>query len=558
MKRVFLILAASCSLYAQFPGAVATDKDLIVAKNRAESTLSTSINSSTLTITVANGSLFAANMLVTIDNEIIQICSVSSNTLTVCADGRGKDGTLAASHNAGRSVRGQITALHHNALATHIKAIETALGANLANLGPLLPPSGWYDPHLIQDWPLTGQDDIYVNYLFKHSGAGAAGRQFMSSFVLGEGASAAAAQWGGAGDKVAIYSGISTARSATTTLTAGIGAADLVIPVASNAIFATAQPPYPMTMMIDNEVMRVCSVTSTNVVNVCAGGRGYVGSAASHSNGATVKGLADVYGINTLCQKMAAPVEDVNINCVEIDVQNYREHFTGAAGQRSSVGLLVTHGSPYAPSHGIFVTENVGSAPWWVPMMVSTQQVRGLVIQPTTSPINAGSVAAGLAVKQLTTGGNVIQGFLMDNSGKFFEFTNSAGSAAVSIMDYQGNFVTNGSVQSLNFIESVAAAPYLQLTESDAAADEKVWRLIADVGILRIQTVNDAKSVANDALVFSRSTDDPLRMEVKTRLRLNGGVNEYANNAAALAGGLIAGDVYAVTGSNPKQLAIVF
>jgi hypothetical protein len=32
----------------------------------------------------------------------------------------------------------------------------------------------------------------------------------------------------------------------------------------------------------------------------------------------------------------------------------------------------------------------------------------------------------------------------------------------------------------------------------------------------------------------------------------------FANNAAALAGGLVANDVYAVTGTDPRQLAVVF
>lgn len=36
------------------------------------------------------------------------------------------------------------------------------------------------------------------------------------------------------------------------------------------------------------------------------------------------------------------------------------------------------------------------------------------------------------------------------------------------------------------------------------------------------------------------------------------GISTYANNAAAIAGGLKAGQVYAVTGTNPRQLAVVY
>jgi hypothetical protein len=36
------------------------------------------------------------------------------------------------------------------------------------------------------------------------------------------------------------------------------------------------------------------------------------------------------------------------------------------------------------------------------------------------------------------------------------------------------------------------------------------------------------------------------------------GLSAYANNAAALAGGLVAGDAYLVAGSDPRTVAVVF
>jgi hypothetical protein len=139
MRKLLLVLASTALLTAQtakFPGAVATDQDLLHAYDRAGSTLSADIDSTTLTIPVADGATFAgaAYFSVTIDAERILICSVSGNTLTACSGGRGYSGSAATSHLTNAAVRATITAWHHNALAAEVKAIETALGAGLANV----------------------------------------------------------------------------------------------------------------------------------------------------------------------------------------------------------------------------------------------------------------------------------------------------------------------------------------------------------------------------------------------------------------------------------------
>jgi len=130
MKRILLLALCALTLHAQtaiYPGGAATDQDLLVAKDRSSSTLSTSINNSTLTVIVASGTSFIAKELITIDNEQMIICSISTNTFTICTGTRGYGGTSAASHTSGVAVRGNVAAYHHNALKAEIKAIETRL-----------------------------------------------------------------------------------------------------------------------------------------------------------------------------------------------------------------------------------------------------------------------------------------------------------------------------------------------------------------------------------------------------------------------------------------------
>lgn len=65
--------------------------------------LSGGINSSALTITVDDASGFSPGVI-EIDSECIYLRSVSGNTLTIAPDGRGWDGTTAASHSANARV----------------------------------------------------------------------------------------------------------------------------------------------------------------------------------------------------------------------------------------------------------------------------------------------------------------------------------------------------------------------------------------------------------------------------------------------------------------------
>lgn len=137
---VFTCAAAFAQNTAKFPGAVPTKQDLFLANNRAASTLSLAITDSSLTLTVASGSTFTAPGLVTIDNEVISICQVAGNNLTVgysaCPniDGRGFDGTAAAAHLQSRPVQGRIVAWHRNQDAAEIIAIATKLNKELVSV----------------------------------------------------------------------------------------------------------------------------------------------------------------------------------------------------------------------------------------------------------------------------------------------------------------------------------------------------------------------------------------------------------------------------------------
>jgi len=134
MIRLLLIFAlAALPLYPQnpataaFPTTVAVDQNLLAAKRLSESTLNGSINASTTTVVVSDGTQFLNWQIIRIDSEEMLIQSVSSNTLTIVSGGRGYNGTTAASHTTGAAVRGIITSWHHNQLAAEVKAIETRL-----------------------------------------------------------------------------------------------------------------------------------------------------------------------------------------------------------------------------------------------------------------------------------------------------------------------------------------------------------------------------------------------------------------------------------------------
>lgn len=88
------------------------------ASNNAVAKLSSNINSSQTSLTVDDASIFPdAPFLITVNDEIMRVTSVSGNSLTVQ---RGREGTSASSHNAGSNVENNFTAGTYQALVDEV------------------------------------------------------------------------------------------------------------------------------------------------------------------------------------------------------------------------------------------------------------------------------------------------------------------------------------------------------------------------------------------------------------------------------------------------------
>jgi hypothetical protein len=140
MKKLVLFLSGALFLsnaaaWGQvYPGAVANDQYLLVAKDLSDSSLSAAVDASTLSIPVLSGATFTAYEAITIDAEKLEICSVSGNTLNICAGTRGFGGTVAASHLIRAEVRGNNVQENANRTRMEVESIESTLGPNLANV----------------------------------------------------------------------------------------------------------------------------------------------------------------------------------------------------------------------------------------------------------------------------------------------------------------------------------------------------------------------------------------------------------------------------------------
>src|SRR5690625_7199 len=92
------------------------------ASNNAVAKLSSNINSSQTSLTVDDASIFPdAPFLITVNEEIMRVTSLSGNSLTVQ---RGREGTSASSHNAGSNVENNFTAGTYQALVDEIKKMQ--------------------------------------------------------------------------------------------------------------------------------------------------------------------------------------------------------------------------------------------------------------------------------------------------------------------------------------------------------------------------------------------------------------------------------------------------
>lgn len=136
----FLLLAAvgvaQNPITPVYPSAIPTDSEMLCWKNGGITQLNGSINSSTLTVVVDSATNLCAPGVVTVGSERMKVCSIASNTLTICSGGRGFDNSTAASHSDNDVVSAFVPAYQLNRLAAEIKAIATALGVNLTNVLP--------------------------------------------------------------------------------------------------------------------------------------------------------------------------------------------------------------------------------------------------------------------------------------------------------------------------------------------------------------------------------------------------------------------------------------
>lgn len=167
MKRILLFFLLVGSLLAQnprtakFPGALADDEDLLVGKDRAWSTLDLTVSDTDTVIPVAtgDGSKFVAYSIITIQDEQIAICSISTDDLNVCSGGRGFSWTVAAQHLVGVSVRLNITSWHHNQVAAEVKAIQSELGVDMS--GVLESDDGDFNSYTLKD-PVVSLDILLI------------------------------------------------------------------------------------------------------------------------------------------------------------------------------------------------------------------------------------------------------------------------------------------------------------------------------------------------------------------------------------------------------------
>lgn len=158
MKKLLLALLLASSAWAQtnpvtaaFPGAVVTDDQLTYQDDFGSTTLSSSVGASDLTIFITSAAGFLEPSVIAVcpvgecssgnyaNAELMFVTGISGTTLTISATGRELGQDCIGSATGKTFANGSVVELvpsscAHNRLAAEIKAIETALGANLANV----------------------------------------------------------------------------------------------------------------------------------------------------------------------------------------------------------------------------------------------------------------------------------------------------------------------------------------------------------------------------------------------------------------------------------------
>ena len=158
MRKLLLALLLTVPAFAQtnpvtaaFPGAVVTDDQLTYQDDFGSTTLSASVGASDLTIFITSAAGFLEPSVISVcpvgecssgnyaNAELMMVTGISGTTLTIASTGRelGQDCIGSATGKTfaiGSVVELVPSSCAHNRLAAEVKAIETALGANLANV----------------------------------------------------------------------------------------------------------------------------------------------------------------------------------------------------------------------------------------------------------------------------------------------------------------------------------------------------------------------------------------------------------------------------------------
>ena len=126
MHRIYiaglLLAAALCGQYTpKIPNTAPADSDLFVATFRASSTLASSMTNvqTTATVQPGHGARFQVNNLLAVENEVLLITGIATDTLTVS---RAQQGTTATSHASGLTIANVTHSAYHNNLKDEVKA----------------------------------------------------------------------------------------------------------------------------------------------------------------------------------------------------------------------------------------------------------------------------------------------------------------------------------------------------------------------------------------------------------------------------------------------------
>lgn len=92
--------------------------------------------------------------------------------------------------------------------------------------------------------------------------------------------------------------------------------------------------------------------------------------------------------------------------------------------------------------------------------------------------------------------------------------------------------ITGGSVSAAS-VTAASSGPDLTLVETDAAADNKRWSLVADGGTYSLRLFNDAADTSISAFTVTRSGTSPSVFNIAATLQVSGNVAYHAGNISS-------------------------